>query len=150
MIDETVRRLLRQALQVEGSTQALAHRFRAPEATLMRWLEGRAAPPLRLIPSLLDFLMQAGDAKPDPEPAPPSESLVFRMGQLTARCERCDGSEFRLAHPGALRMTSPLLCTSCGRQVIHGNLLAALANDAVQHARAATARRMRSRRGCRL
>ena len=146
MQGKTIPLILQQAARAEGSTQALASRLNAPEPTLVRWMTGRAQAPLRAFLAVLDFLMElerkqppgreAAAAQPDP--------LVFPLGQLLARCSRCDASEFRLVHPGALRLTSPLACTACGAEVVHGNLLAQLAKDAVQHSRAVAVRTQRA------
>ena len=152
MRDRIVTLILQQAAKAEGSTQALATRLHAPEATLLRWMDGRAQTPLRAFLAVLDFLMQReqeeGDT-PAAQGATPAltgqpEKRVFALGPLLARCARCDGTEFRLLAPGAFRLTSPLSCTACGAEAIHGNLLAQLAKDAVHHSRAVAARTQRS------
>lgn len=152
MQDKTVTLILHQAAKAEGSTQALATRLHAPEATLLRWMDGRAQAPLRAFLAVLEFLMQlerkearaaiAADAAPPGSAA--ADKLVFPLGPLFARCARCDGTEFRLITPGALRLTSTLSCTSCEEHVIHGNLLAQLARDAVHHSRAVAVRTRRA------
>ncbi len=152
MQDKIVTVILHQAAKAEGSTQALATRLHAPEATLLRWMEGRAQTPLRAFLAVLEFLMQleqnAADAPEAGEAVPPeneeADKVVFPLGPLFARCARCDCSEFRRVTPGALRLTSPLSCTACGEQVIHGNLLAQLAKDAVHHSRAVAVRTQRA------
>jgi hypothetical protein len=116
MQDKIVTLILKQAAEVEGSTQALASRLNAPEATLIRWMTGRAQTPLRAFHAVLDFLMQverkAADRPAEPARTGQPEKLVFPLGPLLARCTRCDGTEFRLVMPGALRLTSPLACTA--------------------------------------
>ena len=147
MQDKIVTVILHQAARAEGSTQALATRLHAPEPTLLRWMDGRAQTPLRAFLAVLDFLMQREQKEGEPQGAPVpgmAEKLVFPLGPLFARCARCDGTEFRLVAPGALRLTSPLACTGCGAQVVHGNLLAQLAKDAVHHSRAVAARTKRT------
>lgn len=150
MQDKIVTLILRQAAEAEGSTQALASRLNAPEATLLRWMSGRAQTPLRAFLAVLEFLMQLErkDGERLPMPAAADErhpdKLVFPLGPLLARCVRCDSNEFRLAKPGSLRLTSPLVCTACGAEVVHGNLLAQLAMDAVHHSRALAARTRRA------
>lgn len=153
MQDKIITTILHQAARAEGSTQALASRLHAPEATLLRWMDGRAQTPLRAFLAVLDFLMhrerkaadspgEAGDTAPFQ--APPADKLVFPLGPLFARCARCDGTEFRLVTPGALQLTSLVSCTGCGEQVVHGNLLAQLAKDAVHHSRAVAVRTQRA------
>lgn len=150
MHDRMIPRLLRQAADAEGSTQALASRLNAPEPTLLRWMDGRAQTPLRAFLAVLEYLMQierraastAADAAAADGTQP--DKLQFPLGPLLARCPRCDGTEFRLVNAGALRLTSLLACTSCGASVIHGNLLAQLAKDAVHQSRAVAARTRRA------
>ena len=152
MQDKIVTVILHQAAKAEGSTQALASRLRAPEPTLLRWMDGRAQTPLRAFLAVLDFLMQLenkeAEAPAAGDPAPPgdprADKLVFPLGPLFARCMRCDGTEFRLVTPGALRLTSLVACTACGEQAVHGNLLAQLARDAVHHSRAVAVRTRRA------
>lgn len=147
MQEKIVTRILQQAARAEGSTQALASRLNAPEPTLLRWMDGRAQTPLRAFLAVLDFLMQLeGRSNPDPAEAPAGQPdrLVFPLGPLHARCARCDGTEFRLLAPGALRLTSVLGCTACGEEAIHGRLLAQLARDAVHQSRAVAARTRRA------
>ena len=149
MQDKIVTVILQQAVQAEGSTQALASRLNAPEPTLIRWMTGRAQTPLRAFLVVLDFLMEgerrSGNGRAtESESSSPPDKLVFPLGPLLARCARCDGTEFRLAEPGPLRLTSALACTACGAEVVHGNLLAQLAKDAVHQSRAVAARTKRS------
>ena len=147
MQDKIVTVILHQAARAEGSTQALATRLHAPEPTLLRWMDGRAQTPLRAFLAVLEFLMQREQKEGEPQEAPVAgmpEKLVFALGPLFARCARCDGTEFHLVTPGALRLTSPLACAGCGVQVVHGNLLAQLAKDAVHHSRAVAARTRRT------
>lgn len=148
MQDKIVTGLLHQAAKAEGSTQALATRLRAPEATLLRWMDGRAQTPLRAFLAVLEFLMELERRTAATGMAPREGSqagkLVFPLGPLVARCARCDGTEFRQVTPGELRLTSPLSCAACGEQVIHGALLAQLAKDAVHHSRAVAVRMQRA------
>lgn len=143
MQDKTVALILQQAAKAEGSTQALASRLHAPEATLLRWMDGRAQTPLRAFLAVLDFLMdlERKAARPAaPATAEQPRRLVFPLGPLLARCARCDGTEFLLADAGGLRLTSRLGCTACGQEVLHGDLLGQLAKDAVQQSRAVMVR----------
>jgi len=149
MQDKIVTLILQQAARAEGSVQALATRLNAPEPTLVRWMTGRAQTPLRAFLAVLDYLMQierraANDGDEASSAGVPSDKLVFPLGPLLARCARCDGTEFRLAKPGPLRLTAPLACAACGEEVVHGNLLAQLAKDAVHHSRAVAVRTQRA------
>lgn len=152
MQDEIVTRVLAEAARVEGSTQALATRLKAPESTLQRWIDGHAQAPLRAFLAALEFVMDEERLHPAPpgEPAADAPKLVFRLGPLNARCARCDCEEFAARDPGRLRLTSVLLCRSCGETVVHGHLLAQLAKDAVHHSRAATGRTRRAVQASRL
>ena len=153
MQDRMVPLILQQAAKAEGSTQALASRLHAPEATLLRWMDGRAQTPLRAFLAVLEFLMKLehkaqegapGASNPAPARGAGPDKLVFPLGPLHARCARCDATEFRLLGPGPLLLISRLACTQCGEEVVHGNLLAQLAKDAVQHSRAVAVRTKRA------
>ncbi|HET7198276.1 MAG TPA: hypothetical protein VFI86_06390 [Burkholderiales bacterium] len=153
MHDKIVALILQQAARAEGSTQALATRLHAPEATLLRWMDGRAQTPLRAFLAVLDFLMDLerksaetlGPTRPGHAVGnAPQNKLVFPLGALLARCGRCDGTEFRLLAEEPLRLTSVLACTACGEQVVHGNLLAQLAKDAVHQSKAIAVRTRRA------
>lgn len=146
MEDRIVTRVLAEAARIEGSTQALATRLKAPESTLQRWIDGHAQAPLRAFLAALDYVMEREGSNSAPAGAPEagSRELVFRLGPLAARCARCDGEQFVARDAGSLRLTSMLLCRSCGEAVVHGNLLAQLAKDAVHHSRAATGRTRRA------
>ena len=149
MQEKIITDILREAIRIEGSAQALASRLNAPEGTLARWVAGRAQTPLRAFLAVIDFVMkhEAG-APPSPgapaaaDDAPPS--LVLALGPLEARCARCDGTRFKRLGAAPLQLTSVLACCECGTQVVHGNLLAQLARDAVQQSRASMARAQRA------
>jgi hypothetical protein len=137
---------LARAAEAQGSTQALASLLRVPENTLLRWMKGRAQMPLQAFLALIEVLSRGEQARNDTlPPAPPSgERLTFRMGELHARCARCDGIEFVAAQPERrLAYTAKVACCSCGEGVVHGNLIGQLAKDAVQHSRAMSAARAR-------
>ena len=136
---------LARAAEAEGGTAALARMLNVPENTLARWMSGRAQTPLRAFLKVLERL-SAHEVSGAAAPRAPAngEPLVFRMGELVARCARCDGAEFLPADPQApLRLTARLACRACGEEAIHGNLIARLAEDAVQHVHAMTAARER-------
>ena len=149
MQGKTVTQVLEEAARIEGSTEALASRLNAPEKTLLLWLNGRAQTPLRAFLATLDFVMRVERqraAREDRAPIaaePVTRKLVFELGELRARCRRCDTTEFRSLEGAELKLTGRLACLYCGEEVVHGNLLAQLAKDAVQqgHARGARSRR---------
>ena len=144
MGDNVYTRLLARAVEIEGSIQALAHRAHAPEATLLRWISGRAQMPFKAYEMLLQFVQQAESQAPlamsKSGPASAStnpERLTFPLGKLLGRCARCDGTEFRRYDANApLKMTSVLECCACFAQVIHGALLVELGKDAMASGRA--------------
>jgi hypothetical protein len=135
------------AIELEGSSHALAEMLHAPEPTLRRWTNGRAQPPLKAFLAALEFVMaQEREAlqrvkEQDGAGDDSQRKLVFHIGPCTARCSRCDGTQFVQIEPTKLRFTSMLSCVVCGTKVIHGNLIADVAKDAVQHARASLAAR---------
>jgi hypothetical protein len=136
---------LARAAEAEGGTAALAGVLHVPEKTLERWMSGRAQTPLRAFVRALERLT-AHEASGAATPRPPvnGEALVFRMGNLLARCTRCDSTEFLPAEAHApVRLTAELVCRACGQKVVHGNLIAQLAQDAVQQAHTMTAARQR-------
>jgi hypothetical protein len=144
-MNEMFTRILNEALQLEGSEEALANRLHVPRSTLSRWLSGRAQTSLGAFLVTLQFIRQEErSAAIENETAPPADGpadkLVFPLGKLAARCARCDGTEFRAREGGKLRLTSVLRCVQCGAEVIHGDLLAQLATDAIHHTRAAVTR----------
>ena len=139
-------RALARAAETEGSTQALAGVLHVPENTLLRWMSGRAQMPLRAFLRLVEVLSQhekknggsTGASAAEPQG---NGKLTFAMGELYARCARCDGSDFLPVAGTPLRMTSELACGSCGERVVHGDLISQLARDAVHQSRAMTAAR---------
>ena len=135
---------LARAAEAQGSTQALASLLHVPESTLLRWMSGRAQMPVQAFLELVRLLTQyenKGGAYPATQAAG-GEKLTFRMGRHAARCGRCDGSEFVPAdRVRPVKMTSELACSACGERVMHGDLIAQLANDAVNQSRAYTAAR---------
>ena len=136
---------LTRAAQAEGGTAALASLLHVPQKTFERWMSGRAQTPLRAFLKALERLA-THEASGVAAPLPPAngEPLSFRMGPLLARCNRCDGTEFAAAEPEQpLRLLSRLVCRGCGEPMIHSNLVAQLAQDAVHYSHALTAARQR-------
>jgi hypothetical protein len=131
---------LARAAELHGSTQSLANFLHVPEATLLRWMSGRAQMPLRAFVKLIEVVAQSETARPsDPvlQENPQAEPLTFRIGSLLARCARCDRTEFVAAgSKSQTRFTAKLACRACGEQVIHSDLISRLAKDAVRQPRA--------------
>ena len=136
---------LARAAQAEGGTAALASMLHVPEKTLERWMSGRAQTPLRAFLKVLERLtVHEASGASVPPALKNGEPLTLSMGQLLGRCSRCDSSEFAPAEPDKpLTLVSPIACRACGEKVIYGNLIAQLAQDAVQYAHAMTAARTR-------
>lgn len=138
---------LGKAAEMHGSTQALASFLRVPENTLLRWMSGRAQMPLQAFLKLIEALAQherSGAINTVLQETAKGEPLTFKMAELVAHCARCDGTEFLAVSPDTgVRFTSTLACRACGERIVHGNLIAQLAKDAVYQSRAMTAARSR-------
>jgi len=143
---------IEQAAAIEGSTQALASALNVPETTLLRWMQGRAQPPIRAWLRALEIVTRyerntvSGAAATQVAPAGmvaasegPPGPLTFAFKEMKARCHRCDGTEFRMLEIGPLKYTSVLACCTCGTEVVHGDLIVALANDVWLRSRSAVA-----------
>ena len=144
MADTIYTRTLARASEMHGSTQALASFLHVPENTLLRWMSGRAQMPLQAFLKLIEAISLSernGGAHLAP-PIAQGEPLSFKMGDNVAHCARCDGTEF-IAAEGQLNFISQLACRACGERVVHGNLVAQLAKDAIQQSRAMTVARTR-------
>jgi hypothetical protein len=146
LADTLYTRALIRAAEIEGSTQALAGVLRVPENTLLRWMAGRAQMPLQAFLKTIE-LIAADEGRQAPVPTagePPAGKLRFKIGQLEAHCERCEGQEFVQADPSMpLRYINELVCSACGHRVKHGDLIAQLAKDAVYHSKALTVARQK-------
>lgn len=145
MADTLYTRALTRAAEIQGSTQALAGLLRVPENTLLRWMAGRAQMPLQAFLKTLE-LITADERKQSTPPSgePSTAKMRFKIGELDARCERCDGQEFVQTDPSMpLRYINELACCGCGHRVMHGDLIAQLAKDAVYHSKALTVARQR-------
>ena len=146
MADTIYTRTLARAAQAQGTTQSLASLLHVPENTLLRWMSGRAQMPLQAFLKLMEVLAQAEKNGTDTTilESVKGEPITLKMGELVAHCARCDGTEFLpTGENGRVRFTSELACRGCGERVIHGNLVAQLAKDAVMHSRTMTAQRAR-------
>jgi len=146
LADTLYTRALVRAAEIQGSTQSLASLLRVPETTLLRWMAGRAQMPLQAFLKTIE-LISADERKQAPAPrpdGPSAEKLRFKIGDLEAHCERCDGHEFVQTDPSMpLRYINELACRGCGHRVSHGNLIAQLAKDAVYHSKALTVARQK-------
>lgn len=146
MAETIYTKTLAKAAEIHGSTQSLASFLRVPENTLLRWMSGRAQMPLQAFLKLIETVAQherAGAARGE---TVDGKLLTFKMGQLLARCRRCDGTQFALANPDTgLKLTSELACRACGEHVVHGDLISELAKDTVQQSRTFTASRQKRR-----
>jgi hypothetical protein len=135
MTGNVYRKLLAQAAQYEGSTQALAGLLRVPEKTLERWMQGKAHMPLRAFYKLMEVLAQHEQEGAGEELADADAPLTFAIGRQVAQCSSCGGQEFaRVDKDGPLRFVHRLRCLSCDTQVVHGDLVAELARRVSIHA----------------
>jgi hypothetical protein len=60
--------------------------------------------------------------------------MLVSVGDVSARCDGCGGTDFKLLSPGALRLASLLACTSCGRKASYLGLLDAIGEEAMRQA----------------
>jgi len=146
LADTIYTRTLARAAEAQGSTQALATLLHVPENTLLRWMSGRAQMPLQAFLKLIEVLAEYEKKGADTtiDESKDGAPITLRMGELLARCAKCDGTEFG-ATDGTNRVTftSEVACRACGERVIYGNLVAQLAKDAVLHSRTMSAHRAR-------
>lgn len=138
MAENVYTKVLRQAVQVEGSTQSLASILRVPEGTLLRWMSGRSQMPLRAFIKAID-LVAKHEVKTGAAAAPATaarESLRFTVAHTFAQCAACRGTTFRRENQNeALRYVSMLACDGCGTAVQHADLVMQLAHEVGRHAR---------------
>jgi len=148
MEENLVRSILREAARIEGSTQALATRLRAPESTLLLWLEGRAQVPLRALLNSIDFIVRWELETSETKCAfyagtDANGRIMLSMRRLTASCSQCGGTDFHAVAPGVLRLTSRLSCTTCGEEVVQSILIGRLAKQVAQRSRSQSAQHYR-------
>ena len=60
--------------------------------------------------------------------------MIISIGDITAYCEACRGTEFDLLSPGALRLTSELRCRGCGEHCKYLALLDQIGEEAMRRA----------------
>lgn len=147
MADTLFTRALVRAAEIQGSTQALASLLRVPENTLLRWMAGRAQMPVQAFLHVVALITEderKQTVSTVPNAAASAEKLRFRIGELDAHCARCEGTDFVQAEPGQpLRYINVLHCAACGERIIHGDLIAHLAQEAVYHSKAVTMQRQK-------
>jgi hypothetical protein len=135
-------KVLAQLAAKEGSAEAVARLLHVPDKTLQRWMQGHAQMPLRAFLRALDLVVQHEEREAAPsagEPAP--EPLVFRAGPVVAACAKCGQERFRRVDPSVpATYRSVLACLGCGSEVVHGNLIAALAKEVARRAGSYVAR----------
>ncbi|HZE60224.1 MAG TPA: hypothetical protein VE085_06675 [Burkholderiales bacterium] len=136
MADNVYTKVLQQAAELEGSTQALAARLRVPENTLLRWMSGRAQMPLQAFFNAMEFVGARESQTAVQASGASDEKLSFNVGPVLAHCSRCEGTEFRRADPNQpLHYARNLACRSCGTEVNYGRLVVELARETSVHAR---------------
>ena len=60
--------------------------------------------------------------------------MIISIGDITAQCEVCRGTEFEVLSPGALRLTSELRCKGCGAKRKYLALLDQIGEEAMRRA----------------
>lgn len=60
--------------------------------------------------------------------------MIVSIGDITAHCEACRGTEFDVLSPGALRLTSELRCKGCGTKCKYLALLDQIGEEAMRRA----------------
>ena len=137
MSENVYSKVLAQLVAKEGaSTQAVASLLNVPEKTLERWMLGRSQMPLRAFLRALDLIVQHEERDGTMAPAQPApDPLIFRAGAVTAACAKCGQERFRRVDPAARATYRSLLaCLGCGSEVVHGDLIAALAREVSRRA----------------
>ena len=60
--------------------------------------------------------------------------MIISIGDITARCPRCEGAEFEPLSGGPLRLASELKCSACGATVRYLALLDQIGEEAMRRA----------------
>ena len=71
--------------------------------------------------------------------------MIVSIGELSARCAGCGGKDFEVADAGALRLTSRMACTACGRRTTYRELLESIGEEAMRRANEALERLRKGR-----
>lgn len=60
--------------------------------------------------------------------------MVIKIGDITASCARCGGTQFEPVPPGALRLATELKCAGCGEKARYLALLDQIGEEAMRRA----------------
>ena len=60
--------------------------------------------------------------------------MKIQIHDIVAECPRCNGREFEVLTPGALRLPSELQCTGCGAKTRYLALLDQIGEEAMRRA----------------
>jgi hypothetical protein len=60
--------------------------------------------------------------------------MLINIGDITAACARCGGTDFEPQTPGALRLASELTCARCGARAKYLALLDQIGEEAMRRA----------------
>ena len=60
--------------------------------------------------------------------------MIVSIGDISARCKGCGGTDFKVLRPGALRLTSMMTCTACERVTTYLDLLDDIGEQAMRRA----------------
>jgi hypothetical protein len=60
--------------------------------------------------------------------------MLISIGDITAQCARCDGTDFEPLSAGSLRLASELKCVACGTRVRYLMLLDQIGDEAMRRA----------------
>ena len=60
--------------------------------------------------------------------------MQVSIGDITARCKGCGGSDFESLSAGALRLSTELKCSKCGEKVRYLSLLDQIGEEAMRRA----------------
>jgi hypothetical protein len=60
--------------------------------------------------------------------------MIISIGDITARCPRCEGAEFEPLTEGPLRLASEFKCNACGARVRYLALLDQIGEEAMRRA----------------
>jgi hypothetical protein len=66
--------------------------------------------------------------------------MLVSVGDISARCKGCGGIDFKVLSTGALRLSSVLVCTHCGRETTYVDLLDSIGEEAMRRANEALAK----------
>ena len=60
--------------------------------------------------------------------------MDINIGDITAACARCGGTDFQPVSAGSLRLATELKCTQCGSKVKYLQLLDQIGEEAMRRA----------------